>query len=580
MIWRGDGAGRRVAACLLTLFDQVSPRYPGRDTSNDGTLGDERHQATHSEHNPDARGIVRALDITHDPAHGFDSYKFADYLREHWDDRVQYLISNSRIANIDVGAKAWRPYNGSNPHDHHVHISARADDRADDPKAWDIQPFFDGSVAHPQPVPVPFIPLDQRTIDAIATAAAGSDAARYSWGGRGRASAGYIAGVAVVYGQMLRRLAARDSAALAMVRVVNGHADVFDHYQDILISKGMPTADAPEVDRLRALFAVLLGLGMRESSGGVDIGRDRSASNTSADTAEAGTWQQSRDSFAASGDPELPKLFAAYVGSGPDAVDAISKRGISPLAGSMENSGDPDSDGYKFQELVKARPSIAALFAAIGMRTLYTHWGPLKERAAEVISEADALFRQVQEIVGSVPTTQRPIPMPDPITPQPTPQPQPNPKPAPIPQPQPQPQLPAVLSSGIDVGRILQFVVDHEVDAHKVLTIAVQLHNSLHPDRPVNLQGEAGIPASDPARPSVLQKPSVQLGTAGLLITSVLQALGVVGMPVGEMATQTGTLATLLSLGTAALGATGGFGKIASIGLNLLGSLARASINK
>lgn len=148
MVWRGDDTGR-VAKSLLTLIDQIDAQLPNRDKSWDGTLGDAAHQARHSDHNRDDHGVVRALDITHSPARGFDSYRFADFLREHWDDRVQYIISNSRIANADVADKAWRPYHGENPHDHHVHISARKDDRADDARPWDIAAFFAASPPAP-----------------------------------------------------------------------------------------------------------------------------------------------------------------------------------------------------------------------------------------------------------------------------------------------------------------------------------------------------------------------------------------------------------------------------------------------
>jgi len=137
----------RLARCLETLRSQVNAQWPNRDKSWDGTLGDAAHAARKSEHNPDDHGVVRAMDITHDPTHGFDSYAFADFLRENWDDRVQYIISNRRIANIDVGAKAWRVYSGENPHDHHIHITVRADDRGDDPRPWNIE----GAGAPPPP---------------------------------------------------------------------------------------------------------------------------------------------------------------------------------------------------------------------------------------------------------------------------------------------------------------------------------------------------------------------------------------------------------------------------------------------
>lgn len=238
--------------------------------------------------------------------------------------------------------------------------------------------------------------LDQKTINDIVDHAAASDLARVNWSGRGRAPIGYIKGMAVTYGLCLQKLAARDSAALAMVRVVDDGKDVFDHYAAKLRSIDIVTDGAPDVDRLRALFVVLTGLGMRESSGGVDIGRDTSASNTSADTAEAGPWQQSWGSRRAS--PEIAKL--ASQAQGADNFAAIFREGVKLRPGAMDNSGDEDSDGWKFQQLCKTNPAFAAQVAAIGLRTLYTHWGPIVRREVEVRPEADALFRQVQTIVG------------------------------------------------------------------------------------------------------------------------------------------------------------------------------------
>jgi hypothetical protein len=49
---------------------------------------------------------------------------------------------------------------------------------------------------------------------------------------------------------------------------------------------------ADGVDTLRHLFALQLGLGMRESSGQYCCGRDMSADNVSAETCEAGLFQQ------------------------------------------------------------------------------------------------------------------------------------------------------------------------------------------------------------------------------------------------------------------------------------------------
>jgi len=134
----------RVAKSLDTILVQVNAKWPDRDKSSDGTVASDQHhqQNPNSDHEPNQDGVVCARDITHDPPY-FDSYAFADMLLRNKDERIKYVISNSRIASgtgQDHPAWVWRPYTGSNPHDHHVHISVKADAaHYDDPRPWDIE---------------------------------------------------------------------------------------------------------------------------------------------------------------------------------------------------------------------------------------------------------------------------------------------------------------------------------------------------------------------------------------------------------------------------------------------------------
>lgn len=129
----------RESKALLTLRDQVNIRWPDRSKDSDGTIGDEAHQHRKSDHDPDANGVVCAMDITHDPQHGFDSYAFADVLRASRDTRISYIISNRRICNSQVDPWQWRDYHGINPHDHHVHISVIDKPQFyDDVSAWNL----------------------------------------------------------------------------------------------------------------------------------------------------------------------------------------------------------------------------------------------------------------------------------------------------------------------------------------------------------------------------------------------------------------------------------------------------------
>lgn len=120
----------RLAKSLDVLRSQVNALVPNRSKMDDGTIGDESHSQRESDHNPDSHGVVTAMDLTHDPGRGLDSYVFADELLRAKDGRIKYVISNRRIASgagQEHEAWVWRHYDGASPHDEHVHISVKDD---------------------------------------------------------------------------------------------------------------------------------------------------------------------------------------------------------------------------------------------------------------------------------------------------------------------------------------------------------------------------------------------------------------------------------------------------------------------
>src|SRR5688572_28860463 len=128
----------RLAKSLEKLRSQVNEMWPDRSKASDGTIGDTAHASRPSDHNPNAAGVVNALDITHDPKNGPDAGALADTLKASRDPRIKYIISNKRIWN-PVISKDWRPYTGSNPHSKHVHISVMPDKKLyDDVTPWAI----------------------------------------------------------------------------------------------------------------------------------------------------------------------------------------------------------------------------------------------------------------------------------------------------------------------------------------------------------------------------------------------------------------------------------------------------------
>lgn len=144
----------RKAQSLEVLAKQLDTLFPNR-MKPDGWIGDAAHAARKSDHNPNAAGVVQALDVSHDPANGLDGGSLADKLLASRDPRIKYVISNGRIgASYATGGAmpyTWRPYTGANSHHAHFHVSVK--DEAsfyDDPSAWVL-----GSVLVPEPLPRP-----------------------------------------------------------------------------------------------------------------------------------------------------------------------------------------------------------------------------------------------------------------------------------------------------------------------------------------------------------------------------------------------------------------------------------------
>jgi hypothetical protein len=130
--------------CLATLRAEFNALNPKRDKGSDGWIGDEAHQAEHSDHNPDSAGRVLALDIdaTGPWPGGVTDFNAFNMMVEslRGDSRLEYIIWNRRIASRDQGWK-WRTYTGtSDPHTGHAHFSARHDHTGNTSTAdWGIE---------------------------------------------------------------------------------------------------------------------------------------------------------------------------------------------------------------------------------------------------------------------------------------------------------------------------------------------------------------------------------------------------------------------------------------------------------
>lgn len=240
---------------------------------------------------------------------------------------------------------------------------------------------------------MPLQPIDQ-----LIQLAASSDIARYQWHDRGKAPIGYIKGMAIVYARAYCKLKAGDAAATEMAKAntKNTNKDAIAWYNERFLAVGMNNDEAG-VDTLRHLFVLLIGLGMRESSGKFCVGRDKSASNTTADTAEAGLFQTSFNARSAS--PLLPVLVNQYIAN-PSGFIEIFREHVTCKPAELENFGT--GAGKEFQRLSKECPAFAAEFAAIGLRNMRKHWGPINRKEAEIRPECDAMLLQIQHLVDAL----------------------------------------------------------------------------------------------------------------------------------------------------------------------------------
>jgi len=137
----------RLARSLERMREQFNLQRPNRRKHIDGTIGDAAHRARGqaSDHNPWVKdgktGVVTALDVTHDPAGGVDTWAIAEQLRRARDPRAKYVISNYRIFAGELGPQpwVWRAYRGANPHASHFHVSVRSTKaHYDNQAAWSL----------------------------------------------------------------------------------------------------------------------------------------------------------------------------------------------------------------------------------------------------------------------------------------------------------------------------------------------------------------------------------------------------------------------------------------------------------
>jgi len=206
------------------------------------------------------------------------------------------------------------------------------------------------------------IVVEKKTIDVnteIKNIVNGSSCSLYKFKDRGYAPKDYLETIAKIYH--------KESCAKKELPSNGGDKDALAWY-------GLSS-------NLRNTYTFLIGLGMRESSGKHCAGRDSSATNIDALTAEAGLFQFSYNSINAS--PRLKEIYSSH--SKCESRPCLSKNwGTGP--------------GVEFQRIAKECPEFSVEYAAHLIRVLRKHFGPIGRKEVEFIPACGEMLDRVSNI--------------------------------------------------------------------------------------------------------------------------------------------------------------------------------------
>jgi len=119
----------KLSKAAIQLREQFDDTYADRDRSSDGWIGDTRHAARPSDHNPDAQGWVRAIDIDRDLSGKAKPDLMPDLVdqvrqlcKSGAEKRISYIIFDGFIYSSKFRF-IKRKYTGANKHTKHAHFS-------------------------------------------------------------------------------------------------------------------------------------------------------------------------------------------------------------------------------------------------------------------------------------------------------------------------------------------------------------------------------------------------------------------------------------------------------------------------
>jgi hypothetical protein len=245
-----------------------------------------------------------------------------------------------------------------------------------------------------------------------------SDLVTYPWIGRGVAPIGYLRGMAKSYARVYCKYmvgpdepeAWRDRFTVEMAKGVapgaNIFTDVLARHRNTFLNNFGVDLSLESFEVLRALFTVLFGLGMLESSGKHCVGWDRDKENgwgnpalavvATETNAEAGLFQVSYDIGIGVNGSSFKDLYDRYRQRPDSGFLATFSEGVACNAFEGADFVGPGGPALEFQRFSKSCPAFTVELAALALRSRANHFGPINNNAVEIRHEAWTLLHGIE----------------------------------------------------------------------------------------------------------------------------------------------------------------------------------------
>ena len=150
--------------------------------------------------------------------------------------------------------------------------------------------------------------------------------------------------------------------------------------------------DGSALDRLRDIYTIGIGFGIRESSGNPSAGWDPNGPKTESG-AEAGLFQSSYDAIGR--DTWLRRLYDAYRKDPSRCLMSVFRRGTHDPGTTVIGQGD----GAAFQRFTKSCPAFATEYAMVALRVNRSHYGTINKRHVAAVPACREMFKDVEAAV-------------------------------------------------------------------------------------------------------------------------------------------------------------------------------------